>query len=61
MACIRFLISLIAFSVLFAQDPRQVIVVAGRSPLLEIIDPVTLETLSASASASRMEVSDSTA
>jgi hypothetical protein len=44
-ACIRLVIALAACSVLLAQDPRQVVVIAGRSPLLEIIDPVTLETL----------------
>lgn len=42
----RFVIALIACSVLFAQDPRQVIVIAGRASFLEVIDPVTLETLS---------------
>ena len=45
MAWIRLVIALVACSALFSQDSRQVIVIAGRSPLLEIIDPVTLETL----------------
>ena len=44
MAWIKFVIALVACSALFAQDPRQVIVIAGRAPLLEVIDPVSLET-----------------
>ena len=61
MAWIKFVIALVACSALFAQDPRQVIVIAGRAPLLEVIDPVSLGNGLASISIFRREASDSTA
>jgi hypothetical protein len=45
MSWIRFAAALAAYSVLTAQDAKNVIVAAGRAGVVEVMDPATFETL----------------